>query len=98
MGDCSPQEETLEHRSNSGDAGMPRVDDDGLWLHGENADEREPGEIERLGANLKMSHVANEGAEITGATNVVNARQRPWNSSGPLVEFHGRVRRAREFS
>jgi hypothetical protein len=28
-GDCSPREETLEHRSNSRDAGMPRVDGGG---------------------------------------------------------------------
>jgi hypothetical protein len=28
-GGCSPREETLESRSNGGDAGMPRVDDGG---------------------------------------------------------------------
>jgi hypothetical protein len=60
--DCSPQEETLEHRGNGGDARMPRVDGGGLRLHGENAGERGPSEIEGLGANQKVSRVASEGA------------------------------------
>jgi hypothetical protein len=39
----------LEHRSNSGDAGTPRVDGGKLQLHGEVSDERGPGELEGLG-------------------------------------------------
>jgi hypothetical protein len=59
--------ETLEHRGNDGDARTPRVDGSGLRLHGENADERVPGELERLGENQEVSRVAGEGAELTDA-------------------------------
>jgi hypothetical protein len=38
-GCCSPQEETLEHRGNGGDAGMARVDGGELWLHAEDVGE-----------------------------------------------------------
>jgi hypothetical protein len=41
-GGCSPQEETLEHRGNDGDARMPWVNGGGLRLHGENTYERGP--------------------------------------------------------
>jgi hypothetical protein len=66
--------ETLEHRGNDGDARTPRVDGGGLRLHGENADERGPGELERLGANREVSRVAGEGAELTEATDATDAR------------------------
>jgi hypothetical protein len=49
QGGCSPQEETLEHRGNDGDAGMARVDDGGLQLHRENVDEHGLGKLEWLG-------------------------------------------------
>jgi hypothetical protein len=89
--------ETLEHRGNDGDARTPRVDGGELWLHGENADERGLGELERLGAIRKVSHVAGEGDELTEATDTADARRQAQNDSLPLAEFHGRVRRAREF-
>jgi hypothetical protein len=95
-GGCSPQEETLEHRGNGGDARTPQVDGGGLWLHGENASNRGPGELERLGANREVSRVASEGAELTEATDAADARRRPRNGDEPSVEFHGRGRRARE--
>jgi hypothetical protein len=42
-GGCSPQEETMEHRGNGGDAGMAWGG--GLWLHGENAGKHGSGEL-----------------------------------------------------
>jgi hypothetical protein len=75
---------------------MPRVEGGGLWLHGENAGERGPGEIERLGANRKVSRIAGEGAELTEATDVTYTRRRPRNGGGPSAGFHRHVRRARE--
>ena len=68
QGGCSPQEETLEQWDNDGDVGMAWVDDGGLRLHGENAIERRPSELERLGANQEVSHVASKGAKHTEAT------------------------------
>jgi hypothetical protein len=47
---------------------MPQVDGGGLRLYGENAGERGPVEIERLGANRKVSCVAGE-IERLGANN-----------------------------
>jgi hypothetical protein len=73
LGGCSPQEETLEHRGNGGDTGMARVDSCELWLHREDAGERGPGELERLGANREVSRVADEGAKLTKATNATDA-------------------------
>jgi hypothetical protein len=54
----------------------------GLRLHGENTDERGPGETERLGANQMVSHVAGEEVELTKAMDAVGARRRPWNNGG----------------
>ena len=51
---------------------MARLDDGGLWLHGENAGERGPCELERVGANREVSRVAGEGAELTEATNAAS--------------------------
>jgi hypothetical protein len=68
----------------------------GLQLHGENAGERRPGEIEGLGANQRVSRVAGEGAELTEASDAADARRRPQNDGGASSELHGRVRRARE--
>jgi hypothetical protein len=102
MGDCSPREETLEYQGNDGDARIPRVDGGGLRLHGENAGELGPGEIERLEANQKVSRVVGEGAELTEAMDAADARRWPQNGDRPSAGFHGRVRRvrqrAREFS
>jgi hypothetical protein len=75
---------------------MPRVDDGRLQLHGKNAYEHGPGELERLGANRRVSQVEGEGAKLTKATDAIDARQRPWNSGEPSAKFHGRMRRVRE--
>jgi hypothetical protein len=45
-----------------------------LRLHREKADERGPGEIEGLGANQRVSHIAGEEAELTEATDAADAR------------------------
>jgi hypothetical protein len=52
---------------------MARVDSCELWLHREDAGERGPGELERLGANREVSRVADEGAKLTKATNATDA-------------------------
>jgi hypothetical protein len=75
---------------------MARVDGGGLWLHGEDADECGPGELERLGANREVSRVADEGAKLAKATNATDARLRPQNDSDPSVEFHRRAQSERE--
>jgi hypothetical protein len=95
-GGCSPEEETLEHQGNGGDAGMAQVNGGGLQLHGENAGECGPSKLERLGANREVSRVAREGAELTEATDAADARRRPRNGGEPSAEFHRRMRRARE--
>jgi hypothetical protein len=69
----------------------------GLRLHGGNAGERGPGETERLRANQKVARVADEEAELTEATNAVDARRRPRNGGGSRRSSTGAVRRAREF-
>jgi hypothetical protein len=51
----------------------------GLRLHEEDASEREPGELEGLGANWRMSHTAGKEPELTEATDMARARQRPQN-------------------
>jgi hypothetical protein len=75
---------------------MARLDDGGLWLHGENAGERGPCELERVGANREVSRIADEGAKLTKATNATDARRRPRNDDDPSAEFHGHACRARE--
>jgi hypothetical protein len=91
MGDSSPREETLEYWSNAGDAGCLGSMASGLRLHGGNDGERGLGKTKRLGANQKVSRVVGEGAELTKATDVADARQRPHNGGESLVELHGRV-------
>jgi hypothetical protein len=92
----------LTSRGNSGAPGKRRGRRDAsgrwrwLWLHGENAGERGPSELERLGANREVSRIAVEGAEFTETTDTTGARRRPRNSDEPSTEFHGHVRRARE--
>jgi hypothetical protein len=49
----------------------------GLRLHGEDADERRPGEPEGLGANRRMSHAAGEEAELTEAAGATETQRRP---------------------
>jgi hypothetical protein len=44
-------------------------------LRGEKSGEREPGEIEGLGANQRVSRVVGEEAELTRATNATGARR-----------------------
>jgi hypothetical protein len=95
-GGCSPQEETLEHQGNSGDAGMARVDSGGLRLHGEDAGEHGPGELERLGANQEVSRVACEGAKLTEATDTTDTRRQSRNGGDPSAEFHGCAQSERE--
>jgi hypothetical protein len=68
----------------------------GLQLHMENADERGPGETERLRAKRKMSCVDGEGVELTEETDAADARRRPQNDDGSLAELHRRTRRERE--
>ena len=67
-----------------------------LRLQGEEAGEHRSGELEVLGANQEVSHIAGEGAELTEATDATDARRRPRNSGEPSAEFHGRMCRARE--
>jgi hypothetical protein len=95
-GGCSPQEETLEHRGNDGDARTPRVDGGGLRLHGKNTGERGPGELERLRANRMVSRGASEGAKLIETTNMTDVGRRPRNGGEPSAEFHRRMHRARE--
>jgi hypothetical protein len=49
----------------------------GLRLHGENAGDCGPSELEGLGANRKMSHVAGEEAELTEAAGAIETQRRP---------------------
>jgi hypothetical protein len=44
-------------------------------LRGKKSGEREPGEIEGLGANQRVSRVVGEEAELTRATNATGARR-----------------------
>jgi hypothetical protein len=67
----------------------------GIRLHGENVSERGPGKIEGLGANQRLSRVAGEGVELTGATDAAGAQRRPQNDGGVSVEIHRGTRRAR---
>jgi hypothetical protein len=51
----------------------------GLQLHGENASERGPGELEGLRANRKMSHVSGEEVELTEAAGATETQRPPQN-------------------
>jgi hypothetical protein len=94
---CSPREETLKRLSNGGDAGLPWVDGSGLRLQRENTGERGPGETEGLRANQRVSHVASEEAELTEATDAVDARRQSQNGDGSRWRSTGtRAERDRE--
>jgi hypothetical protein len=60
--------------------------------------EREPREIEGRGANQRVSRVAGEEAELTGATDVIGAQRRPCNGRRTTAALHGCARSARERS
>jgi hypothetical protein len=61
----------------------------GLRLHGENAGEQGPGEIEGFGANHRVSHVASEEVELTEAMDATDARRRPRNGRRTTTELRG---------
>jgi hypothetical protein len=65
-------------------------------LCGEKSGEREQREIEVLGANQRVSCVAGEEAELTGAMDTTGARRRPRNGRQTTTVLHGCVRSARE--
>jgi hypothetical protein len=67
-----------------------------LRLHVEKAGERGPGETEGLGANQRVSHVADEEAELTEATDATEARRWPQNGRWITIKVHGYTHRARE--
>jgi hypothetical protein len=70
-----------------------------LRLHRRNSSERGPGELEGLGANLRVFQVAGDRAELTGATDVAGsstaAVERAADVSGRW-RGSGRAGRARE--
>jgi hypothetical protein len=61
-----------------------------LRLHGEKVGDREPREIEGLGANQRVSRVPGEDAKLTKVTDMAEARR--WTTA----ELHGCARSARE--
>jgi hypothetical protein len=78
-----------------------------LRLQGEEAGEHRSGELEVLGANQEVSHIAGEGAELTEATGAAETRR--WTTTsfmgapaerererGCLVEGATELGRARE--
>jgi hypothetical protein len=86
--------ETLEHWSNGG--GNLRSTVAELRLQGEEASEREPGELVGLGANRKTSHVAGKEAELTEATGAAETQRRPQNGRWTTMSFMARAQSERE--